>query len=104
MEAFAGFDWDDGNRDKCTKHGVSIDEIESVFEAPTVIIPDLAHSLAEQRKRIIGRAYSGRHVFVVFTLRKRLGETYVRPISARYMHRKEASNYEEANPDIEADS
>jgi uncharacterized DUF497 family protein len=104
MEEFAGFDWDDGNRDKCVKHGVSIAEIESAFEVPTVIIPDLAHSLAELRKRIIGRAMSGRHVFVVFTLRKRLGETYVRPISARYMHRKEVTTYEEANPDAETDS
>jgi uncharacterized DUF497 family protein len=25
----AGFDWDDGNRTKCQKHGVTIAEIES---------------------------------------------------------------------------
>ena len=29
---FDGFDWDDGNRDKCQKHGVSIGEIERLFE------------------------------------------------------------------------
>ncbi|HVY21611.1 MAG TPA: BrnT family toxin [Bauldia sp.] len=69
-----------------------------------VVIPDLAHSLTEQRQRIIGRALGGRHVFVVFTLRNQRGGTYVRPISARYMHLKEVSNYEETNPDIEADS
>lgn len=27
----AGFDWDDGNREKCVAHGVSIAEIEGVF-------------------------------------------------------------------------
>ncbi|MEJ0097078.1 MAG: BrnT family toxin [Bauldia sp.] len=56
MDDFVGFDWDDGNREKCTKHGVSIVEIESVFDAPVVVIPDIAHSLTEKRKRIIGRA------------------------------------------------
>ena len=30
---FDGFDWDDGNRDKCQKHGVSIGEIERLFDA-----------------------------------------------------------------------
>ncbi|MEJ0098128.1 MAG: BrnT family toxin [Bauldia sp.] len=104
MDDFVGFDWDDGNREKCTKHGVSIVEIESVFDAPVVVIPDIAHSLTEKRKRIIGRAASGRHVFVVFTLRKREADLYIRPISARYMHRKEVTNYEEANPAVEKDA
>jgi hypothetical protein len=27
----SGFDWDDGNRAKCQKHGVSIAEIEALF-------------------------------------------------------------------------
>ena len=27
----AGFDWDDGNREKCRKHGVSLAEIEALF-------------------------------------------------------------------------
>jgi hypothetical protein len=26
-----GFDWDDGNRSKCQKHGMSIAEIEALF-------------------------------------------------------------------------
>jgi hypothetical protein len=29
--AIAGFDWDDGNRSKCHKHGVSAEEVESLF-------------------------------------------------------------------------
>jgi hypothetical protein len=28
---FDGFDWDDGNLEKCSKHGVSLDEIEDLF-------------------------------------------------------------------------
>jgi len=26
-----GFDWDDGNRTKCQRHGVAIAEIEALF-------------------------------------------------------------------------
>jgi len=31
MLPVAGFDWDDGNHDKCQRHGVSIVEIETLF-------------------------------------------------------------------------
>lgn len=37
----------------------------------------------------------GRHIFVVFTLRDRGADRLIRPISARYMHRKEIEHYEE---------
>jgi uncharacterized DUF497 family protein len=33
---------------------------------------------------------------VAFTLRQRDGKTYIRPVSARYMHRKEVEFYEKA--------
>ena len=69
MDGIAGFDWDEGNRAKCTKHGVSVAEIESLFGTPVIVIPDASHSVAEPRMRAIGRAKSGRHVFVVFTIR-----------------------------------
>jgi uncharacterized DUF497 family protein len=95
MEAFAGFDWDEGNRDKCTKHGVSIEEIESLFDGDPAIKADLAHSHGEQRVRAVGRASSRRFVFVVFTIRHRMGERLIRPVSARYMHRKEIRRYEQ---------
>lgn len=45
----AGFDWDDGNREKCQKHGVMIAEIESVFAGTPAIGPDAAHSTGETR-------------------------------------------------------
>jgi uncharacterized DUF497 family protein len=28
-DALAGFDWDDGNREKCQKHGVALEEVET---------------------------------------------------------------------------
>jgi uncharacterized DUF497 family protein len=34
-------------------------------------------------------------VVIVFTLRQRAGESFIRPISARYMHAQEIASYEE---------
>jgi len=98
---FSGFDWDEANRHKCQKHGVVIAEIESVFGAPVVILPDNAHSEAERRFRAIGRTSSGRLMFVVFTERERSPYLKIRSISARYMHLKEASSYEESYPELQ---
>ena len=96
----SAFEWDDGNREKCQKHGVSLAEIESLFERPLMILPDHAHSLTEERLRAIGKTDKGRYVFLVFTIHRRGGKKYIRPISARYMHRKEIESYEKENPDL----
>lgn len=95
----SGFDWDSGNRAKCQKHGVSVDEIERLFASPIMILPDTAHSTSEDRLRAIGRTEAGRYIFLVFTLRERGGQRFIRPISARYMHQKEIDSFEEENPD-----
>jgi uncharacterized DUF497 family protein len=90
----AGFEWDQGNRDKCQKHGVPLAAIENVFEGPLVVFPDSAHSRVEERLKAIGVTGGGRGVLVVFTLRKRDRDTLIRVLSARYMHRKEMAHYE----------
>ena len=95
-----GFDWDQGNRAKCQKHGLSIKLIESLFTRPVAILPDAGHSGNERRFRAIGRTDKGRGVFIIFTSRHRGDEVLLRPISARYMHKKEMEAYEEENPDI----
>ena len=79
---------------------MSTDEIESLFGGGVVILPDVDHSLSERRFRAIGRTKTGRLMFVVFAQRAVGGEMNIRPISARYMHRKEASNYEKNYPDL----
>ena len=96
-----GFDWDQGNRAKCRKHGLSIKAIEDLFTRPVAIFPDAYHSQKERRYRAIGRTDRGRSVFIVFTLRHVRDEVLIRPISARYMHKKEMETYEEENPDIQ---
>ncbi|MFO1392251.1 MAG: BrnT family toxin [Steroidobacteraceae bacterium] len=95
----AGFDWDAGNRAKCTRHGVSIEEIEAVFRGEVAIHPDLTHSTRETRYLGIGRGIAGRYVFTAFTLRQRGGETWIRVISARYMHAEEIRHFQEAAAD-----
>jgi uncharacterized DUF497 family protein len=89
----AGFDWDQGNREKCQKHGVLVAAVEAMFHHPIAVFP--AHSRGEHRFKAIGRSDEGRHILIVFTLRTHRGETFIRPISARYMHKREIDYYEE---------
>jgi uncharacterized DUF497 family protein len=95
-----GFDWDKGNRTKCEKHGLSSSVIEGLFNRPLAVLPDSAHSQGERRFRAVGRTDKGRGVFIVFTLRRNGDELLIRPISARYMHKKEIDAYEKENPDV----
>ncbi|MBV8055978.1 MAG: BrnT family toxin [Deltaproteobacteria bacterium] len=94
--SFSGFAWDAGNRQKCQKHGVSISEIEYVLaHATTLVMPDLKNTQAEARFLAIGRTEKGRYTFVIFTPRQSGHATLLRPISARYMHRREIRKYEQ---------
>jgi len=80
----AGIEWDDGNREKCCKHGLSIADVEHVLvQQEVLIVPTDRTPGAEQRLIAIGRTAAGQYAFVVFTPRNREGETFIRPISAR---------------------
>ena len=92
--SISGFDWDAGNLAKSQKHGVSIAEIESLFRAAMTVFADTPHPSGEERLKGIGQTPKGRYVFLVFTHRERHGKRYIRPISARYMHKKEIKHYE----------
>ena len=94
----AGFDWDDGNRAKCQKHGVSITQIETLFAHSPRIAPDPKHSADEDRLIAVGRTSTGRPVFVAFTIRKKNERRLIRPVTARYMHAKEVAAYEKESP------
>jgi uncharacterized protein len=80
------FDWDDGNAAKCERHGLSRADIEYALSHNARFAPDAAHSLTEQRFIAISRTAAWRAVFIAFCWR----DGRIRPISARYMHRKEA--------------
>jgi len=97
-----GFDWNQGNINKnWVRHGVTDSECEQVFfNQPLIILPDLKHSIQEERFYALGRTDSDRTMFVVFSLRKKL----VRVISARDMNRKEKKEYkkyEKENSEIQ---
>lgn len=94
----AGFDWDQGNKEKCRKHGVPIAEIEALFAGTPRVAPDPAHSRNEERFVAVGRNQHGRAMFVAFTLRGTGPNRLIRPISARYMHAKESTAYDQQYP------
>jgi uncharacterized DUF497 family protein len=89
-----GFDWDAANRGKCQKHGVSLDEIEALLGATPRVAGSRPGSLTEDRFIAVGRNADGRPLFVAFTIRMKGGRPLIRPIGARYMHRKEIEAYE----------
>lgn len=95
------FDWDEGNREKCQKHGLSTDDIESLFQRPLSVFPDPEHSSEEERFIGVGKTDQERSVFVAFTLRRRGETVLIRPISARYMHKKEIDHYEKETSEAE---
>jgi hypothetical protein len=96
FDAVVGFDWDAGNARKNDKHGVTQAEAEDVFRhRPLVLAPDVAHSIAtEPRFHALGVTRAGRRLHLTFTLRG--SGTLIRVISARDMHRKERTVYEQA--------
>jgi len=87
-----GFDWNEGNDRKSLKHGVSMDEIESLFDSgPTDFRGSILEpSHQEWRGLLLGRSSSGNALALIFTRR---GDS-VRPISCRPMRRSERTSYE----------
>jgi len=87
------FEWDpDKARQNHTKHGVSFDEAETVFNDPLYIdFYDPDHSSAEERFIIVGRSQQDRLLVVSYT--ERNGR--IRLISAREATRREQDEFEE---------
>ena len=86
--------WDGGNSTKNDKHGVSQGEAEQVFfNTPLLLSSDTKHNQTEQRFHALGKTDTGRLLHITFTLRK--AQTLIRVISARDMHRKERTVYEQ---------
>ncbi len=94
LTKITGFDWDKGNARKNDKHGVSMAESEQVFfNEPLLLIADMKHSHVESRFHALGQTDEGRALHITFTLRN-AGEK-IRVISARDMHKKERTIYEQ---------
>ncbi len=91
-----GFDWDTGNlRKSVDKHSVTRGESEQVFfNEPLLVLEDVKHSQQEARFHALGKSDGNRLLHITFTLRA--DDTLIRVISARDMHRKERSIYEQS--------
>jgi uncharacterized DUF497 family protein len=87
------FDWNQANLSKSYfKHGVTPKETEDVFvDSKLLVIPDVKHSIFEERFIAVGKTLDQKTLFVVFTIRGKK----IRVISARRMHKKEVRRYEE---------
>ena len=96
MVKVVGFDWDEANIEKCQKHGVSITMIEEFFNDDLNLLTDVSHSTDEDRHIAIGRIPDGRAMFVGFTYRLGKRGLLIRPITARFMHKREIQKYEKA--------
>lgn len=94
VQLFDGFNWDDGNRAKILSR-MEIGEVEQVFYRDPIIREDISHSIYEPRYVAMGPGISGRILHVAYTFRLVNGVMQVRVISARYMHEKERTIYEE---------
>jgi uncharacterized protein len=88
-----GFEWHRAKAESNMKnHGVSFEEAATVFDNPlTEFLPDIAHSIEEDRYLAFGESDKGRLLAVVFTER---GET-IRIISAREITPRERRQYED---------
>lgn len=87
------FEWDVNKATANTaKHGVSFEEVATVFRDPiATIFDDEDHSDEESREIIIGHSDMNRLLLVCFTER----DDAIRIISARKATRKERRDYEE---------
>lgn len=95
------FEWDDGNFSKSQqKHGVELDEVESIFHLRQAVPigRQISPEVDEERLCVVGPSNLGRMLSVVFTLR----DGRVRPISSRLANRKEKRLYEEVRKKIES--
>lgn len=95
--AYGIFEWDsDKNIANIRKHKISFVEAAEVFLDPYMIFQhDAAHSLVENRYKIIGSIRQFRLVAVIVTDRSGI----VRLISARKATKDEVREYEQAIPD-----
>ncbi len=98
MQSEFYFEWDNGNSEKSkSKHGITCEEIESVFRLNPKQIRVLGHQVSpvyestEERYGLFGKTETGKSLFICVTLRE--DKTKIRVISAREVNKKEQIFY-----------
>lgn len=93
-EEVVEFEWDNGNKEKPKKHGLTLEETEEAFfDENKVVFTDWKHSRAEQRITLLGKTKKGSLLNIVYTVRAKK----IRIITARPTNRKEIVLYEKAS-------
>lgn len=91
---YDGFDWDEGNIAKIEAR-MPIQIIEEFFKGKILFKEDTRHSFSEERFIAIGHTKDPKKcLFVAYTIRGKGTEILIRPISARFTHKKEEEAYE----------
>ena len=91
---YDGFDWDAGNIAKIEAR-MPIQVVEEFFKGKILFKEDTRHSFSEERFIAIGYTKEPRKcLFVAYTIRGKGNEILIRPISARFTHKKEEEAYE----------
>ena len=87
------FEWDEGNKEKPKKHGLTPEETEEAFfDTKKIVFTDWMHSKTEGRITLLGKTKKGRLLNITYTMRVKK----IRIITARPINRKEVSLYEKA--------
>jgi uncharacterized protein len=84
------FDWDEANANHIwDEHRVSVHEVEEVFDDPRFLVDSRTRAEGENRLRALGKAWTGRILFVVFTKRA----ARIRVVTARDAGEDEKKRY-----------
>jgi uncharacterized DUF497 family protein len=83
------FEWDDDNLDHPARHGISPDEVEELFEGPTV--RRRGGTDAPDRSRFLGRTAEGRYLAIVVQVK---GPRLIRAFTGWDMRPHERRLYE----------
>lgn len=89
------FEWD-SNKNKINKieHSVSFEEASTIFLNNFLEIPDIEHSISEERFTAFGISALRRELFVCYCYRHKNGEEeIIRIISARKATKEEKEDY-----------
>jgi len=84
------FEWDEANADHIwDEHRVSVGEAEEAFDDPGFQLDSRNRTEGESRVRALGKAWGGRILYIVFTMRG----TRIRVVTARDASEDEKRRY-----------
>lgn len=89
------FEWDENKNIKnIQRHKVSFEEASTIFLNNFLEIPDIEHSITEERFTAFGISALRRELFVCYCYRSKIGEEeIIRIISARKATKDEKEDY-----------